>query len=78
MDYSFQMWERPFKLTTEIYYKDLSNINAYSIDNVRIRYRADNKTTGFASGVDVRLNGEFIAGSESWVSLGYLKTNGKH
>ena len=74
MDYSFQMWERPFKLTTEIYYKDLSNINAYSIDNVRIRYRADNKTTGFASGVDVRLNGEFIAGSESWVSLGYLKT----
>jgi len=74
MDYSFQMWKRPFKLTTEIYYKDLSNINAYSIDNVRIRYRADNKTTGFASGVDVRLNGEFIAGSESWVSLGYLKT----
>ncbi|MDC1374619.1 TonB-dependent receptor [Polaribacter sp.] len=74
MDYSFQMWERPFKLTTEIYYKDLSNINAYSIDNVRIRYRADNKTTGFASGVDVRLNGEFIAGSESWVSFGYLKT----
>ncbi|MDC1461091.1 TonB-dependent receptor [Polaribacter sp.] len=74
MDYSFQMWERPFKLTTEIYYKDLSNINAYSIDNVRIRYRAGNKTTGFAYGVDVRLNGEFIAGSESWVSLGYLKT----
>jgi hypothetical protein len=74
MEYSFQMWERPFKLTTEIYYKDLSNINAYSIDNVRIRYRADNKTTGYANGVDLRLNGEFIAGSESWVSLGYLKT----
>ncbi|MDA9339531.1 TonB-dependent receptor [Polaribacter sp.] len=74
MEYSFQMWKRPFKLTTEIYYKDLSNINAYSIDNVRIRYRADNKTTGYANGVDVRLNGEFIAGSESWVSLGYLKT----
>jgi len=74
MDYSFQMWERPFKLTTELYYKDLNNINAYSIDNVRIRYRADNKTIGYATGVDVRLNGEFIAGSESWVSLGYLKT----
>ena len=74
MEYSFQLWERPFKLTTEIYYKDLSTINAYSIDNVRIRYRADNKTTGYANGVDVRLNGEFIAGSESWVSLGYLKT----
>ena len=74
MDYSFQMWERPFKLTTELYYKDLNNINAYSIDNVRIRYRADNQTIGYATGVDVRLNGEFIAGSESWVSLGYLKT----
>ena len=74
MDYSFQMWKRPFKLTTEVYYKDLSNVNAYSIDNVRIRYRADNVTTAFATGLDVRLNGEFVPGSESWVSLGYLKT----
>jgi hypothetical protein len=74
MDYSFEMWERPFKLTTEVYYKDLSDVNAYSIDNVRIRYRADNVTTAFANGIDVRLNGEFVPGSESWVSLGYLKT----
>ena len=74
MDYSFNLWERPFKLTTEIYYKDLSNLNAYSIDNVRIRYRADNLTIGYATGFDVRLNGEFVPGSESWVSLGYLKT----
>jgi hypothetical protein len=74
MDYSFEMWDRPFKLTTEVYYKDLSDVNAYSIDNVRIRYRADNVTTAFATGVDLRLNGEFVPGSESWVSLGYLKT----
>ncbi len=74
MDYSFNMWERPFKLTTEVYYKDLSDVNAYSIDNVRIRYRADNVTTAYAYGVDLRLNGEFVPGSESWVSLGYLKT----
>ena len=74
MDYSFEMWDRPFKLTTEIYYKDLSDVNAYSIDNVRIRYRADNVTTAFANGIDIRLNGEFVPGSESWVSLGYLKT----
>lgn len=74
MDYSFNLWERPFKLTTEMYYKDLSNVNAYSVDNVRIRYRADNVTTAFAHGFDVRLNGEFVPGSESWVSLGYLKT----
>tara|TARA_B100000809_G_scaffold213190_1_gene217413 strand:+ start:26 stop:2473 length:2448 start_codon:yes stop_codon:yes gene_type:complete len=74
MDYSFEMWDRPFKLTTEVYYKDLSDVNAYSIDNVRIRYRADNATTAFANGIDLRLNGEFVPGSESWVSLGYLKT----
>ncbi|APZ48154.1 TonB-dependent receptor [Polaribacter reichenbachii] len=74
MDYSFTMWDRPFKLTTEMYYKDLSDVNAYSIDNVRIRYRADNATTAYAYGLDMRLNGEFVPGSESWVSLGYLKT----
>lgn len=74
MDYSFDLWERPFKLTSEIYYKNLSDVNAYSVDNVRIRYRADNITTAYAQGIDVRLNGEFVPGSESWVSLGYLKT----
>ncbi|KGL63217.1 TonB-dependent receptor [Polaribacter sp. Hel1_85] len=74
MDYSFEMWERPFKLTTEFYYKDLTNVNAYTIDNVRIRYRADNDATAYAHGLDIRLNGEFVPGSDSWVSLGYLKT----
>lgn len=74
MDYSFTMWERPFKLTTEMYYKNLTDVNAYSVDNVRIRYRADNLTTAYAYGLDVRLNGEFVPGSESWVSLGFLKT----
>ena len=74
MNYSFQMWNRPFKLTSEVYYKSLSNLNAYSIDNVRIRYRADNVTEGYAYGLDLRLNGEFVPGSESWVSIGYLKT----
>lgn len=74
MDYSFKMWDRPFKLTTEVYYKDLSDVNSYTIDNVRIRYRADNVTTAYSYGLDLRLNGEFVPGSESWVSLGYLKT----
>nr|WP_262904419.1 TonB-dependent receptor [Polaribacter porphyrae] len=74
MDYSFTMWGRPFKLTTEAYYKNLSNINSYTVDNVRIRYRADNVTKGYAYGLDLRLNGEFVPGSESWVSIGYLKT----
>ncbi|TXD52868.1 MULTISPECIES: TonB-dependent receptor [unclassified Polaribacter] len=74
MDYSFIMWERPFKLTTEVYYKDLSDVNAYTVDNVRIRYRADNAAVAYSTGLDVRLNGEFVPGSESWVSFGYLKT----
>ena len=73
-DYSFIMWDRPFKLTTELYYKNLSNINPYSVDNVRIRYQANNNAKGYATGIDVRLNGEFVPGNESWVSLGILKT----
>ena len=68
------MWQRPFKLTTELYYKDLSDVNSYTVDNVRIRYRADNLTNAYAYGLDIRLNGEFVPGNDSWVSFGYLKT----
>ena len=73
-DYSFKMWDRPFKLTTEAYYKNLTDVNAYTLDNVRIRYRADNNARAFAYGLDMRLNGEFVPGTESWFSFGYLKT----
>ncbi len=73
-DYSFVLWNRPFKLTTAIYYKDLSNVNAYTVDNVRIRYQANNNAKAYATGIDVRLNGEFVPGNESWVSVGFLKT----
>jgi hypothetical protein len=73
-DYSFTMWNRPFKLTTEIYYKHLTNVNPYTVDNVRIRYQAKNNATAYATGVDIRLNGEFVPGNESWISLGILKT----
>ena len=73
-DYSFVLWERPFKLTTEIYYKHLTNVNPYTVDNVRIRYQANNNATAYATGIDIRLNGEFVPGNESWVSFGYLKT----
>ena len=73
-DYSFTMWNRPFKLTTEFYFKNLTNVNPYTVDNVRIRYQATNNTKAYATGFDVRLNGEFVPGNESWVSLGFLKT----
>jgi hypothetical protein len=73
-DYSFKLWNRPFRAVAEAYYKILDNVNAYTIDNVRIRYRADNNTRAFAQGIDFRLNGEFVPGTESWISFGYLKT----
>jgi len=73
-DYSFNLWGRPFKLNSEAYYKDLTNVNTFTLENVRIRYRANNNATAYAYGVDLRLNGEFVPGTESWVSFGYLKT----
>ena len=73
-EYSFKMWDRPFKLVSELYYKSLTNVNTYTIDNVRIRYAANNSATAYAQGLDVRLNGEFVPGTESWLSFGYLKT----
>lgn len=73
-DYSFKMWKRPFKVVAEAYYKSLSDVNTYSIDNVRIRYRANNDATAYAYGFDTRINGEFVQGVESWFTFGYLKT----
>ncbi len=73
-DYSFKMWNRPFKLVSELYYKSLTNVNPYTLENVRIRYAANNNATAFAQGLDVRLNGEFVPGTESWLSFGYMKT----
>lgn len=73
-DYSFKMWGRPFKLISEAYYKNLSDVNTYTIDNVRIRYSANNDATAYVYGADFRLNGEFVPGTESWFSFGYLKT----
>lgn len=73
-DYNFKMWERPFKLVSELYYKSLNDVNVYSVDNVRIRYAANNDAVAYAQGLDLRLNGEFVPGTESWMSFGYLKT----
>lgn len=73
-DYSFKMWDRPFKLVSEAYYKNLTNVNTYTLDNVRLRYQANNDAVAYAYGFDMRLNGEFVPGTESWFSFGYLKT----
>lgn len=73
-DYSFKMWKRPFKLVSEVYYKSMDDVNSYTLDNVRIRYQANNNAEAYAQGLDLRINGEFVQGTESWLSFGYLKT----
>ena len=73
-DWSFNLWKRPFKLVTEAYYKGLTDVNPYTLENVRIRYRARNNAVARAYGFDARLNGEFVPGTESWISVGVLKT----
>ncbi|HEX2935039.1 MAG TPA: TonB-dependent receptor [Bacteroidales bacterium] len=73
-DYYFQLWERPFKLTTELYYKSLSDLIPYKMDNVRLKYSAQNEAKGYAAGMDMKLNGEFVEGVESWLSISLLKT----
>ena len=73
-EYSFLLFNRPFTLISEGYYKRLNNVNTYTIEDVRIRYRADNISEAYAYGFDFRLNGALIPGAESWLSLGYLET----
>jgi len=71
-DYNFLAWGRPFKFVGEAYYKDMDNIIPYEIDNVRIRYFAENSADAYAAGVDFKINGEFVKGVDSWVNFGLL------
>lgn len=73
-DYKFRAWGRPFILTSEAYYKYLKNVIPYDIDNVRIRYYADQKAKGYATGLDFKVNGEFVKGIDSWASLSLMRT----
>lgn len=68
------MWGRPFLFTSDLYYKRLYDLNPYDLENVRIRYYANNIADGSAYGADFRINGEFVKGTQSWFSLGLLKT----
>lgn len=72
-DYEFQMYDRPFKLTTELYYKKMDNLIPYYMDNVRIRYSGQNNSKGYAYGIDTRLFGEFVPGVDSWLSASYAR-----
>lgn len=72
-DYEFTMVNRPFKLTTEAYYKKFDNLIPYYIYNVRTRYAGKNNATGYAYGIDARLFGEFVPGVDSWISASYAR-----
>ncbi|WP_073177030.1 TonB-dependent receptor [Flagellimonas flava] len=73
-EYSTILWERPFTLIAEAYYKDMTNINPYTVEDVRVRYAAQNNATAYAYGFDFRLTGAFVPGAQSWVSVGFLRT----
>ena len=73
-DRNFKAWGRPFKFTTEAYYKHMENVIPYEIDNVRIRYFATNNAKAYATGLDFKVNGEFVKGVESWFSMSVMKS----
>lgn len=81
MSYRFEMMGRPFKFTAEAYYKALSQLVPYSVDNVKVTYYGDQQATGHATGLDLKLFGEFVPGTDSWLTLSVMNTrmrlNGK-
>ncbi len=76
-EYNLMLWDRPFKYTSELYYKQFKNLIPYELDNVRIRYYANNTASGYGTGIDMKINGEFVPGIESWASLSVMKTEEK-
>lgn len=80
-DYKFKLMNRPFKFTTEVYYKALSNLIPYNVDNVKIVYYGGNVAKGYTAGIDFKLFGEFVEGTDSWISFSLMKAqqevNGK-
>ncbi len=71
-DYTFRAYNRPFKVTGELYYKKLDNLVPYEVDNVRIRYYGDNIAKGYIAGVDFKFFGEFVPGTDSWFSFSLM------
>lgn len=73
-DWNFKMWDSPFRLIVDLYYKYLTNLVPYTIENLRMRYDAENSAVGYVAGLSMRLNGYLVEGLESWVSLSVMKT----
>jgi len=72
--YTFRAWDRPFSLTADLYGKKMERIIPYLVDNVRMIYYGGNIARGYAAGLDLRVNGEFVEGTESWFSLSVMKS----
>lgn len=77
MEYKFRFDNRPFKFTAEAYYKAMSDLVPYNVDNVKVLYYGGNIASGYATGIDLKIYGEFVPGTDSWVSLGVMKTEEK-
>ena len=77
MEYRLEMMNRPFKFTAEMYYKALSRLVPYSVNNVKVVYYGDNEASGHAMGIDLKLFGEFVPGSDSWLTLSLMDTKMK-
>ena len=73
-DWRFRLWNKPFTFTADLYYKYLTNLIPYEVDNLRLRYKPDETAVGYAVGLSLRLNAELIKGLESWASLSIMKT----
>ncbi len=73
-DYTFRMFDRPFKLSGEAYYKKLNNLIPYEIDNLKVVYEGENLTDGYTTGLDMKLFGQFVPGTDSWISFSLMKT----
>ena len=78
MDYRFKMLNRPFKFSAEAYYKSLSNLIPYNIQNVKITYFGENLCSGYAAGLDLKLFGEFVPGTDSWLTFSLMSMRQKY
>ena len=77
-DYRFKMLNRPFKFTAEAYYKAMSNLIPYNVQNMKITYYGENVSKGYAAGIDLKLYGEFVPGTDSWLTLSLMSTRQKY
>ena len=76
-DYRFKIKERPYKFTAEAYYKALHNLVPYNVNNVKVTYYGGNQCDGYAAGLDLKLYGEFVPGTDSWVTFSLMSTQQK-